>query len=146
MSVWLLRGKFGRFYAPPPAVGIFADVSPESFAADWIEDLYNRGITGGCGTNPLIYCPDTNVTRAQMAVFLLRTKMGSSYTPPACQGIFADMSCSDFFTPWAEDLYSRGVTAGCGTNPLIYCPANPTPRSQMSIFESRNFNIPACQQ
>ena len=146
MPVWLLRGKFGRFYNPPPAVGIFEDVSPESFAADWIEDIYNRGIAAGCSTNPLRFCPEDNVTRSQMAVFLLRTKEGSEYTPPTCEGLFADMPCSNFFTPWAEELYRRGVTGGCSANPLQYCPANPTPRSQMSIFESRMFGIPACKQ
>jgi hypothetical protein len=45
---------------------------PESYwAASWIEQLANEGITGGCGNGN--YCPDTSVTRAQMAVFLVRT-------------------------------------------------------------------------
>jgi len=35
--------------------------------------LYNEGITSGCGTGPLRYCPDDLVTRAQMAVFLVKT-------------------------------------------------------------------------
>ena len=34
---------------------------------DWIK---NRGVTTGCGPN--LYCPDANVTRAQMAAFLQR--------------------------------------------------------------------------
>jgi len=146
MSVWLLRGKFGRFYAPPPAVGIFADVSPESFAADWVEDLYNRGITSGCATSPLRYCPEDAVNRASMAVFLLRSKESSAYTPPACTGIFADMPCSNFFSAWAEELYNRGITAGCQALPLLYCPTTTTTRSQMSIFEARTFGIPQCGQ
>ena len=146
MAVWLLRGKLGRFYAPPPAVGIFADVSPESFAADFIEDLYNRGITAGCATSPLRYCPEDGVSRAAMAVFLLRTKEGSSYTPPACEGLFSDMPCPGFFTDWAEELYRRGITAGCNASPLMYCPSTITTRSQMSIFEARTFDIPPCNQ
>ena len=35
------------------------------------EQLASEGITGGCGTG--IYCPDADVTRAQMAVFLVKT-------------------------------------------------------------------------
>jgi len=58
---------------PPTATGIFADVPPGYFAIDWIEDLYARGITAGCGTNPLRYCPDQAVPREQMAAFLVRT-------------------------------------------------------------------------
>ena len=43
--------------------------------SDWIEDLYNRGITGGCQApgNPLAYCPDRSVLRQEMAVFLTKT-------------------------------------------------------------------------
>jgi hypothetical protein len=44
-----------------------------SFAADFIEDLYNRGITGGCSASPLLYCPNNPVNRGQMATFLVRT-------------------------------------------------------------------------
>ena len=38
-----------------------------SFAADWIEALYEVGGTGGCGVAPLRYCPSALVTRGQMA-------------------------------------------------------------------------------
>ena len=41
--------------------------------AKWIYQLAAEGITGGCGTNPARYCPDSPVTRGQMAVFLVRT-------------------------------------------------------------------------
>ena len=51
-----------------------------AFAADWIEELSTLGVTAGCGNGN--YCPDATVTRAQMAVFLLKTFNGSSYTPP----------------------------------------------------------------
>jgi hypothetical protein len=39
----------------------------------WIEQLYREGITAGCATNPPRYCPDSDVTRGQMAVFLSKT-------------------------------------------------------------------------
>ncbi|HEV7239407.1 MAG TPA: carboxypeptidase regulatory-like domain-containing protein [Thermoanaerobaculia bacterium] len=146
MAVWLLRGKLGRFYNPPPAVGIFADVPPESSLASWVEDLYNRGITAGCATSPLRYCPEDGVSRAAMALFLLKAKEGSSYAPPACTGIFSDMPCPGFFTDFAEELYDRGITAGCATSPLRYCPSAITMRSQMSVFEARTFDIPQCSQ
>ena len=58
---------------PPAATGIFDDVDLNHWTADWIEQAYNDGITKGCGTNPLRYCSGVNVTRAQMAVFLVRT-------------------------------------------------------------------------
>ena len=51
------EGDPGEHYAPPPATGtVFADVPATAFAADWIEDLASRGVTGGCGGGN--YCPD----------------------------------------------------------------------------------------
>jgi hypothetical protein len=43
------------------------------FAVAFVEDLYNRGITGGCQAAPLLYCPEQPNTRGQMAVFLTLT-------------------------------------------------------------------------
>jgi hypothetical protein len=73
MAVFLLKTKEGSGYAPPPAVGIFGDVPPDDAFAPWIEELYNRGITGGCQASPLLYCPAAASTRGQMAVFLVKT-------------------------------------------------------------------------
>ena len=57
-----------------PAVGAagFADVDPDSVHAANIDAVGAAGITGGCATAPLRYCPDDSVTRAQMATFLTR--------------------------------------------------------------------------
>ena len=73
MAVFLLKTLMGKDYVPPPAAGIFEDVPSDYFAIDWIEDLYNRQITGGCQADPLHYCPDDPNTRGQMAVFLTKT-------------------------------------------------------------------------
>jgi hypothetical protein len=69
---------------------------PNPYAA-WIEQLYNEGITAGCAPAPPggkpRYCPDAPVTRAEMAVFLLKIKHGAGYVPPPCAGIFDDVTC-----------------------------------------------------
>ena len=41
--------------------------------------LIHNGVTAGCGTTS--YCPNSSVTRAQMAVFLLRSRHGASFVP-----------------------------------------------------------------
>ncbi len=67
-------------YTPPPCTGIFPDVPcPGGFAVNWIEQLYNDGITAGCGGGD--YCPGTAVTRAQMAVFLEKAMRGAASWP-----------------------------------------------------------------
>jgi len=138
MAVFLLRGEHGGSYLPPPATGqVFNDVATDSFAAAWIEQLSAEGITGGCGGGN--YCPDAIVTRAQMAVFLLRTEHGSSYVPPPATGIFADLLLTDPFTPWIEELYREGIAAGCGGG--NYCPNDSVTRGQMAVFLTQSFNL-----
>lgn len=67
---------------------------------------------GGCSTNPLEYCPEEPVTRAEMAVFLLRAMHGSSYSPPAVTGMFSDVPAIFWAVAWIEQLYSEGITQG----------------------------------
>jgi hypothetical protein len=138
MAVFLLKGKLGDVYSPPAGTGTrFADVPPGSFALDWIEDLAGSGITAGC--DPILYCPDRSVTRAQMAVFLLKAKHGSSYAPPPASGVFGDVPVSSNFAPWIEELASEGITVGCGGG--NYCPDAVNTRAQMAAFLDATFGL-----
>lgn len=76
-----------------PSVVTFYVAGPNPAFSAWDEELYHEGITAGCGTNPLIFCPLEVVTRQQMAVFLLKAMHGNGYQPPPCTGIFADVPC-----------------------------------------------------
>jgi hypothetical protein len=73
MAKFLLSAKHVLGYTPP-AVGTstgFADVSITYWAAAWIKELATEGITTiPAGGN---YLPDSNVTRAEMAKFLVAT-------------------------------------------------------------------------
>ncbi len=138
MAVFLLKSKLGRAYAPPAASGTrFADVPAGAFAAAWIEDLAESGISAGCGGAN--FCPNTTVTRAQMAVFLLTAKHGSGYVPPPASGVFADVPASNPFAAWIEELASEGVTAGCGGG--NYCPDGANTRGQMAVFLTKTFGL-----
>jgi glucose/arabinose dehydrogenase len=144
MAIFLLKGRHGEAYVPPPATGtVFADVPSTSFGAAWIEQLFNEGLAAGCATNPRRYCPTENVRRDEMAVFLLRAKYGPSYTPPPATGtVFADVPASYWAAPWIEQLFNEGITAGCATSPRSYCPAGLVPRGPMAAFLSRTFALP----
>jgi hypothetical protein len=54
--------------SPAPATATFADVPVGSPFHRFVEALVGAGITGGCGGGN--YCPDSPITRGQMAVFL----------------------------------------------------------------------------
>lgn len=142
MAVFLLRGEHGSGYKPPTATGLFQDVSANYWAADWIEQLVTEGITSGCSTSPLMYCPTSAVTRDQMAVFLLRARHGSSYVPPQAIGVFQDVPTGYWAADWIEQLAAEGITAGCSISPKLYCPTTPVTRDQMAVFLVRDFNVP----
>jgi hypothetical protein len=141
MAVFLEKAKNGGSFTPPPPIGIFSDVPTSYWAAAWIELFYNDGITSGCQTNPLRYCPENPVTRAQMAIFLLRAKYGKNYTPPPATGKFADVPVGYWAAAWIEQLSNEGITSGCGTNPLRYCPDDSVTRAQMAVFIVRTFGL-----
>jgi len=138
MAVFLLKSKNGLCYVPPACSGVFPDVPCSSPFAPWIEALAAAGITGGCGGGN--YCPANPVTRQQMAVFLLKTKHGSSYVPPACSGDFSDVPCPSQFADWIEQLAAENITGGCGGG--NYCPTQAVRRDQMAAFLYNTFQFP----
>ena len=128
----------GSNFTPPAAAGnVFLDVAANDFAAAWIEQLFNDGITSGCGGNN--YCPTEVVTRAQMAVFLLRAKNGAGYSPPPASGIFEDVPLGSFAVAWIEQLAAEGITGGCGNG--NFCPEAAVTRAQMAVFLVRAFGL-----
>ena len=139
MAVFLLRSINGSDYTPPAATGtVFNDVPASYWAASWIEELSRVGITGGCGNGN--YCAIRNVTRAEMAVFLLRAIEGSEYTPPVATGtVFTDVPATYWGAPWIEELSRRSITGGCGN--ANYCPNRQVIRAEMAVFLVRAFNL-----
>jgi len=140
MAVFLLRGIHGSSYSPP-AVGSgtgFSDVPANHWAAAWIKQLAVEGITGGCGNGK--FCPDAIVTRAQMAIFLLKAEHTSAYMPPPATGDFVDVPLNYWSAAWIEQLASEGITGGCGAG--MFCPEANVTRSQMAVFLVRTFKLP----
>jgi hypothetical protein len=125
-------------FFPQPEAPTFGDVPETYWAWDFIERLYAAGITGGCSTNPLAYCPENTVTRGQMAVFLLRGIHGSAYNPPAVGGStgFNDVPADYWAGAWIKQLAAEGITGGCGAG--LYCPEGAVTRAQMAVFLLRS--------
>jgi glucose/arabinose dehydrogenase len=145
MAVFLERGMHGSAYTPPAATRtVFEDVPSDHWAATWIEQLYADGITSGCSLDPLMYCPEDAVSRAQMAVFLERgMHWPDAFAPPIGGGtLFADVPGSYWAVDWIEQLYADGITSGCSSDPLMYCPEDPVTRAEMAVFLARAFELP----
>jgi hypothetical protein len=113
----------------------FVDVPLDHWAHDYIETLYQEGYIAGCNLDPLMYCPETTMTRAESAVFVERGIHGSEYLPDqSTQQIFTDVPLAEWFAKWATALWVDGYTEGCGTDPLIYCPLMGHTRAEGSVF------------
>ena len=134
MAVFLVRVIHGSTFTPPATSVIFEDVPADYWASAWINQLNADGVTGGCSSAPKLFCPEANVSRAQMAVFLLRAKYGSAYSPPVSADIFSDVPADYWARDWIGQLYAEGYTGGCSSNPLQFCPEAFVSRDQMSVF------------
>jgi parallel beta-helix repeat protein len=111
----------------------FTDDDGSVFEGD-INKLAAAGVTAGC--NPPSndrFCPDSQVSRGQMAAFLSRAyKLGSSGGDR-----FVDDDGSQF-EGVIEAIAAAGITVGCNppTN-TRYCPDDPVRRDAMASFIGR---------
>jgi hypothetical protein len=96
-----------------------------------IEKIFRSGITSGCGGGN--YCPSQAVSRAQMAIFILKGEHGAGYLPPPATGTeFNDVDPTDFAADFIEQMKAEGITLGCGGG--NYCPNDSVTRGQMAVF------------
>lgn len=69
----MMVAAFPHLDAVEETEGLFEDATGlDGAVARAVEGLYGSGVTKGCSTSPLRYCPDQPVTRAQMASFFVR--------------------------------------------------------------------------
>ncbi len=136
MAVFLLAAQH---VTPPPATGtLFDDVPLGYWAGPWIEELAREGVVSGCTANPPFYCPERNLTRAEMAVLL--TVARHENPPPATGTRFADVPADYWAARFIEQLAADGITGGCDAT--HYCPDQPVTRGQMAVFLATAFHLP----
>jgi hypothetical protein len=117
-----------------PSCGVnFSDVASGHWAEKFIGTLACSKITSGCGNGD--YCPDGYVTRAQMAVFIVKA-LGQQPAESCAGTAFGDvnpaMTGGEGFCRYIEKFQELNITSGCGNG--NYCPDDPVTRSQMAVF------------
>jgi WD40 repeat protein len=124
----------------PLIADVFPDVPINYWAYDYIMAIYNAGITTGCaqddpGTpeNERRYCPENNVTREEMAAFIVRAVVGE---PPLnyCDSgsLFPDVTPDMWSCKYIKRLKELEITTGY--NDGRYGPYDQVPREQMATF------------
>ncbi|MCP4306312.1 MAG: hypothetical protein GY788_15890 [bacterium] len=115
----------------------FTDDNDSVFEDD-IAKLAAAGITQGCNAAGTEFCPDQQVTRGEMAAFLVRTL---GLTGDAGSNTFIDDADSVFQDDIAK-LSAAGITAGCNDPGTLFCPEGSVTRGQMAAFLNRSNDLP----
>lgn len=102
--------------------------------AEAIRAISRAGVTKGCADG--LFCPDRQVTRAQMASFIVRALQ----LPASSRDAFSDDNGSTHEAA-INALAAAGVTGGCAE--AQFCPHQPVTRAQMASFLQRAWQLPA---
>ena len=137
MAVFLVQ-SMGEADTLPTYQGYFSDVAAGAWYTPWVERLFQLGVTVGFPDGS--YHPDGTVTRGEMAVFLVTAfDHVAELIPPT--GVFGDIDLAAFYADDAELIKRLGITAGCSTSPLKYCPDNPVRRDHMATFLAKALGL-----
>ncbi len=140
------RGQMGSFLgrtldvlAPSALLGTlsgFDDVPDSNTHAANIAKIAAAGITLGCSADGSLYCPDDDVTRAQMATFLARM-LGLD---PVAANNFGDVVTGSTHASNINAVAVAGITLGCNADGTLFCPDDIVTRAQMASFIIRALN------
>ena len=125
----------------------FEDIADGAHYESAVAWMIRHGITTGCNQEPALFCPDSDLTRAQFVTFLWRASgkpaglfapglvlsPGSEFFGDVAAGHFADQAIG-----WAKET---GVTTGCAqateTTEARFCIDSPVTRGQIATFLHR---------
>ncbi|MGC8915609.1 MAG: carboxypeptidase regulatory-like domain-containing protein [Thermoanaerobaculum sp.] len=163
VAVWLAKAKtggavpvsgtvpgLGSYNCVSGGTSVFLDVAPGEPTCKFIHYLAAQSITSGCGGGN--FCPDSPVTRAQMAVFTAKATapgpIPSSGTVPGMgnydctaggTSVFNDVAPEAPTCRFIHYVAAQGISGGCGGG--NYCPNATLNRAQGSVFTAKGFGI-----
>ncbi|MBO4831706.1 MAG: S-layer homology domain-containing protein [Oscillospiraceae bacterium] len=119
------------------AAGTFSDVPEESPYAEYIEDLYDRGIVNGISPTEFGYGMTLN--RAQFVTFIGRLAKVDTSKYTDCP--FDDVEEIDRIAPWAKPYitwaYELGIAQGKSSTGLVFAAKDDLNRAEMATFMLR---------
>ena len=133
-------------------LGVLGPVSADSFTDDdggfyepALDALAERGILDGTECGEGLVCPDEEMQRWVMAVWLVRVLDGAdpegvSFTR------FVDVGVDRWWMPFVERLAELGVTRGCAVVPARFCPEASVTRGEMATFLVRAFGLGSAER
>jgi hypothetical protein len=133
----LTRGQFASMLVraldlPASDVGPFGDTGDSVHAAS-IDRLAATGIVQGCANDA--FCPEDHVTRGQMASMIAR----AFGLPEATERHFDDGDGAH--SDAVDRLAEAGITAGCSSSLVSFCPHDAIVRWQAAVFVARSMGL-----
>ena len=145
------------YFCTAGGTSIFLDVAPEDSFCRHVHYLAVQNVTLGCGSGN--YCPNTNINRSDMAIFIAKAIVAPqggpgvpvTYGPDPETGLsyscdagspslhFTDVSPSDSFCKHVHYLWARGIISGCSAS--AYCPTDGVTRDAMAKFLGNAFHL-----
>lgn len=119
-------GTFGTILQPSP----FSDFPLDFWAFDYIQQIYDAGITVGCRKN--LFCPQNPVARAQAAAFIIRALEGEPEVTSCLTQPFKDVPTDHPFCKHIERMKVRGITTGFPDG--TFRPSSYVSRAQAAAF------------
>ncbi len=123
-----------------PGVQPFTDVLPSSPFFDYVSLMQSHGLTAGCWVNPPLYCPDSTLTRGQMAVFIVAAMdiaLGTTGTwQPNPIPYFSDVPPSHSLFRFIQRLKELGSVTGCHEPPAPprFCPDSTITHREVAVL------------
>ena len=138
-------------------ISLFTDVQPTDIFCKGVHYIAAKNVTSGCA--PSLYCASSNISRAEMAIFIAKAIVAPAggsgvpltYGPDPVTGFsyscdagspnlyFTDVSVSDPYCKHVHFLWAKGIIVGCPGNQ--YCPSQEVGRDEMSKFLTNAFNL-----
>ena len=128
-ALWLTRA-----FDLEPGDGVpYVDVPADGPIGEAVAALHSEGVTVGCASDPVRYCPDGTITRAEMAVFLARALQ----LEPAGSAGFLDVSPDAHYASSVDAIYEASITVGCDRDQPRYCPERPISHREAAVMLHR---------
>jgi hypothetical protein len=110
----------------------FLDVADASIFQAFVYGAAGAGVMPGCDPAGFLFCPVAQVTRADMAGFILRAVHGAGFVPTPYAGAFHDVQAGDYNADYIQSFFEEGYTVGCGAG--NFCPDAVHTRGQTAVF------------
>ena len=121
--------------SPPPTRATFSDVPTTDSTFAQIEAAWREGLTSGCAyaSGVRSYCPDSNMTRGAMAVFLSR----AFSLPLITTGNTFDDTAGHPYHDYIQALAVLNLAEPCPNAPSSYCPDQEMTRADAAAMIAR---------